>query len=290
MDKAIETYLKDMAIDQLMSSPIGSKFEYVMRIFEKVQANVYALLEQEGEEGKTTVKAVTVMTFSLLSKFASGKKPADLTNADWKEIVNDVSECAVLMEEEEYTKFIFSKYEAYIRFSAQQISLYVSEKTVTAVVALADELAEKKVAFEEGQIGEVAYIEDCLWIALEAMIKLIASTISRVAPEEYAEFAQALAAYAFEYGRFVLYSREQELLAEYIEAQKQLDEELEEKYALFIKNLKEQAAQFYVLIDNAFAPDFRESFLGSIKLARAAGVAEEEILVTTDDIDSFFMD
>lgn len=290
MDKAIETYLKDMAIDQLMNSPAGSKIKYAMQIFEKAQTNVYALLEKEGEEGTTTVKAVTIMTFSLLNKFVDGKKLAELTNDDWKQIANEVSEHAVMMEDEDYTKFIFGKYEEYIRFSAKKISLYASENTVEAINALADELAEKRTSFDDGQIGEVAYIEDCLWIALEAMLKLIASTASKVAPEEYAEFAQALASYAFEYGRYVLYSREQELLAEYIEAQHQLDKELEEKYNSFITELEEQTEQFYMLIDNAFAPDFRETFLGSIKLARAAGVAEEEILSTTDDVDSFFMD
>ena len=290
MNKELETYLKNMAIDQLMNSPAGDKLEYAMRIFEKVQTNVYALLEKEGEEGVTTVKAVTVMTFSLLKKVAAGKNPLELTTEDWKDIANDVSELAVLQEDEDYTKFIFGKYEEYIRFSADKISLYAPEKTVAAIKGLADELAEKRVAFEETQINEVTYIEDCLWICLEAMIKLIASTASKVAPEEYADFAQALAAYAFEYGRYVLYSREQAIIAEFVESQHKLDEELQLKYDSFIEELQQQTEQFYALIDNAFEPDFRESFLSSIKLARTVGVAEEEILTTTEGIDAFFLD
>ncbi len=290
MNKELETYLTNMTIDQLMNSPVGNKIEYAMRIFEKVQMNVYALLEKEGEEGTTTVKAVTVMTFSLLNKIVAGKNPLELTTEDWKDIANDVSEYAVLPSGEEYTKFIFSKYEEYIRFSAGKISLYASEKTVAAIRGLADELTEKRVAFEETKINEVTYIEDCLWICLEAMIKLIASTASKVAPEEYADFAQALAAYAFEYGRYVLYSREQAIIAELVESQHKLDEVLQLKYEHFIEDLQQQTKRFYVLIDNAFAPDFRESFLNSIKLAKAAGVAEEEILTTTEDVDVFFLD
>lgn len=289
MNKELEAYLKNMVIDQLMQSPAGNKIEYAMSIFEKVQLNVYALLEKEDEEGTTTVKAVTVMTFALLKKFATGKSPSDLNNDDWKEIVNDVSEYAVLMEDHDYTKFIFRMYEKYIRFSAEQIKVYASEQSVTAIESLADELAEKGEQFENGQISEVIYIEECLWVCLEAIIKLIAVTASKVVPEEYAEFAQALAAYAFEYGRYMLYSREQAIINEYLEMQEELDRELEEKYERFIIDLEKQIEQFYVMIDNAFASDFRESFVSSIKLARAAGVAEEEILVTTDDIDDFFL-
>ena len=75
-----------------------------------------------------------------------------------------------------------------------------------------------------------------------------------------------------------------------MEAQQRLDEELEAKYDSFIKELEKQTEQFYTMIENAFASDFREAFINSIKLARKAGVAESEILTTSDDIDSFFMD
>ena len=45
-----------------------------------------------------------------------------------------------------------------------------------------------------------------------------------------------------------------------------------------------------LLVDNAFAPNFRDAFLHSVLLAKAVGVKEEEILVSTEDIDSFFLD
>ena len=134
------------------------------------------------------------------------------------------------------------------------------------------------------------YIEECLWISLEAMIKLLAATAYPFMNKDYAELGQAMAAYAFEYGRFVLYRREQELVNEFIQAQHNMDKELEEKYTKFISALEEQSKQFYVLIDNAFVPNFRETFLYSIKLAQAVGVKDAEVLRTVEDIDSFFED
>ena len=77
---------------------------------------------------------------------------------------------------------------------------------------------------------------------------------------------------------------------QFIESQYQLDAELEQKYAAYLEDLQKESHQFYTLIDNAFAPNFRDSFLHSILLAKTAGVKEEEILSSTEDIDSFFLD
>ena len=290
MNNELEAYIKDLAINQLMSSPVGDKIEQAIATFEKVQNHLYALSEKQGEERTTTIKIGMIMTLSILQKFMNGKKPTELTEADWKEIANDVSNYAILPGDQKYTEYVFWLYEQYIRGSADDIEAFASEKTVMAVRMLADELQEKAVLLRNGEITEVKYIEDCMWISLEAMIKLIASMASLVVDEEFAEYAQALANYAFEYGRFILYSREQELINEFIQSQYELDAKLEQKYALFKQELEAKAEQFYVLIDNAFAPNFRETFLHSIVLAQATGVDEKEILMAEEDIDSFFMD
>lgn len=290
MNNGLEVYIKNLAINQLMSSPLGDKIEQAMVTLEKVQNHLYVLAEKQGEERTTTIKITTIMTLSILQKFMNGKKPTELTEADWKEIANDVSNYAILPDDQKYTEYVFWLYEQYIRGSAGDIEAFASEKTVMAVRMLADELQEKAILLRNGEIAEVKYIEDCMWISLEAMIKLIASMASLVVDEEFAEYAQALANYSFEYGRFILYSREQELINEFIQSQYALDAELEQKYALFKEELEAKAEQFYVLIDNAFVPDFRERFLYSVALAQVAGVDEKEILMAEEDIDSFFLD
>ena len=80
---------------------------------------------------------------------------------------------------------------------------------------------------------------------------------------DYADLAQAVAAFTFEYGRLKLLQNEQELLTEYFSQQKQLDEDLEKKFI-----------------------EYRDS----VELANAADVKEEEMLDCLEKVDSFFTD
>ena len=273
-----------------MKSPLGDQIQHAMHIFDKVQAHYFALAEKQDEMGMTGIKAVTVLTFAILRKIADGKLPSQLDGQDWKEIAAVVDQYAVLADDQQYSVFIFSLYERYIRHSVIQIEEIISEETAAMINGLADELRSKADALGAGYISEVTYIEDCLWISLEAMLKLLASTAALCNDQRIADFAQALTSYAFEYGRLMLYSRELEIVNQFIESQHQLDAELEQKYAAYLEDLQKESQQFYTLIDNAFAPNFRDAFLHSILLAKAAGVKEEEILSSTEDIDSFFLD
>lgn len=290
MEQNLEQFLKELALDQLMKSPVGEKLHQAMQIFQTVHNHYVALAEKQDEMGMTGIKAVTMLTFAILRKIADGKKPSELDEQDWKDIAAAVSEYAVLKDDQQYSVFIFSLYESYIRNSVVQIEEIVPEETAKVIYALADELHDKAVSLGAGYISEVAYTEDCLWISLEAMIKLLACTATRYGDERITEFAQAFASYAFEYGRLMLYSRELEIVNQFIESQYQLDAELEQKYAAYLEDLQKESQQFYALLDNAFAPDFREAFLHSVLLAKAAGVKEEDILSSTEDIDSFFLD
>lgn len=290
MEQNLEQLLKDLALDQLMKSPLGEQFQQAMHIFDKVQSHYVALAEKQDEMGMTGVKVVTILTFSILRKIASGKMPSELNKDDWKDIAVDVSQYAVLADDQQYSVFIFNLYESYIRNSVMQIEEIISEETAATINGLAVDLRSKADALSSGYISEVTYIEDCLWISLEAMIKLLACTAALYGDQRITDFSQALASYAFEYGRLMLYSRELEIVNQFIESQYQLDAELEQKYAAYLEDLQKESEQFFMLIDNAFAPNFRDAFLHSILLAKTAGVKEEEILTATEDIDSFFLD
>ena len=290
MEQNLENLLKDLALEQLMKTPLGDQLQHAMHIFDKVQTHYFALAEKQDEMGMTGIKAVTVLTFAILRKIADGKLPSQLDGQDWKEIAAAVSQYAVLANDQQYSVFIFSLYERCIRHSVQQIEEIISEETADVINGLADKLHGKADALSAGYISEVTYIEDCLWISLEAMIKLLACTAYLRGDQQIADFAQALASYAFEYGRMMLYSRELEIVNQFIESQYQLDAELEQKYAAYLEDLQNESQQFFALIDNAFAPNFRDAFLHSILLAKTAGVKEEEILASTEDIDSFFLD
>lgn len=290
MEQNLEKLLKDLALEQLMKSPLGDQLQHAMHILDKVQAHYFALAEKQDEMGMTGIKVVTILTFSILRKIACGKKPSELDQDDWKDIAADVSQYAVLADDQQYSVFIFKLYESYIRNSVMQIEENISEETAAVINGLADELRSKADALSAGYISEVAYIEDCLWISLEAMIKLLACTATLCGDQRISDFTQALTSYAFEYGRLMLYSRELEIVNQFIDSQYQMDAELEQKYAAYLEDLQKESQQFYTLIDNAFATNFRDAFLHSILLAKATGVKEEDVLLSTEDIDSFFLD
>lgn len=290
MDKEFVRGFENLAIDQLVNSQWGDKIKKAIKIFEKVQQHLYALSEKAGEEKTTALKVATVATLSIIDIYAKGKSPKEFSQVEWKQIADDISQYVILPDDQKYVEYVFGEYEKYIRAAVDYIEIFASENTVNAIRSLADELHAKTDSLRNGEILEVNYIEDCLWISLEAVIKLIAAMSFRVLETDYAEFVQALSAFAFEYGRFVLYKQEQALVNELIQSQHELDAELEKKYRLFIEDLEKQADYFYVLIDQAFVPDFRETFLNSVRLAHAAGVKFEEVLTTVEEIDSFFVE
>lgn len=289
MDGYLKHQVAQFALEQLMKTPAGEKLQQALQLIQTMQEHLAALSAKEEAPSVTGAKAATVLTLAVLKKIASGKTLSSFNKEDWEELGRAVSEYTILLDGEQYSIFIFQLYEKYIRSSAEMIARLASPETVKAIMSLADELHSKEILFRNGQLSEVAYTEDCLWISLEAMIKLIASAASMFCGQQAAEFTQALTSCAFEYGRLMLYRKEQELLAQFIESQNRLDEELEKQYAEYLSELEAQSKQFYALIDHAFDPDFRTAFLHSILLAEATGVKESEILSSTEDIDSFFL-
>lgn len=276
-------------IDQLVQTKLGDKLDKAMAIFENIQKHVVALSDKEGEEAQTIAKMATVIGLSIVKKVLVGKTPREFGKEDWKEIGSSVSEYVILHDDSRYVQFIFETYTTYFHTYADKLAEMIGEEKSKGIHDLAAEMEAKTTELREGAIEEVKYIEDCLWLSLEGMIKMIAAVAPVFLGEEFGEFAQALSAFAFEYGRFLLYKREHELVEEFIQEQQQLDKQLEEKYTLFLKDLNDYAEQFYILIDQAFATDFRERFLGSVRMALEAGVQENEILKSGEEIDDFFL-
>ena len=120
------------------------------------------------------------------------------------------------------------------------------------------------------------------------MMKLLAAYKTSFLPKEYSELFQAVCDFAVQYSRLSLYSKEQALLAEYLEHQCKLDQQLKNKYDMYMAELNERSEHFNRLLDNAFDPDFRNMLRSSVDLARATGVDENQILDSIDKIDDYF--
>lgn len=280
----------DFTIDMLLGNKLGADTLKAISIFEKIQVNLCALVNKDDEETLTGIKVGTIILLTVLKKMAHGTTPNKFTEEDYKDIAKAVSEYAVLMDDQEYSVFVFELYAGYIEASAKVLALRVDEKRTESIHALSEELRKKSVLLRDEKITETAYIEECLWISLEAMIKLLSAYAGSLAGQEYIDFLQAVSMYAFEYGRLVLYKKEQDILTEYLEKQYQLDVELSEKFESFKTELKRDSDRFNELVALAFDPGFRETLKSSVELAKAAGVDQEEILDSVEKIDSFFMD
>ena len=290
MENILNNFLIDLTLEQLSQTSIGEKLQQAADALQSVQSHCFAFAEKQDELDLLCLKAATIAAFAILRKIGEGKAPARFSQDDWKDIAASVSQYAVLADDTHYSASIFGLYERYIRFEAKEMKSFASPAVIQSINALADDLKMKAQQLQSGHISEVQYTEDCLWISLEAMVKLLASTASFLPSPEMAAFSQAMSSFAFSYGRLMLYRKEQELVNEFLQSQHQMDETLAEKYDQFLAELNTQSGQFYALIDHAFAPDFREAFLQSILLAKAAGVQQEEILSSQEDVDQFFLD
>ena len=282
--------IQDIVIDELAESPAGQKLTRALEVYETVQRHLAVLAEKSSEEKLTLLKIGTVFQLFLVDTLASGKQISQMTEEDWKGIASKVSKYAILEEEQCYSEFVFSTYADYIDLSAKLVSQRASENNVKAIREIAKTLRENGKQLRAGKLTEPLYVEACLWLLLEAMIKLLCTSLTMVIGEEYGQLAQAVSQMAFEYGRYVLYAKEQRILTEYLQNQRVLDERLQKEYDAFLADLQEQADDFRALIDDAFSPDIQAALHNSAELARAAGVKEDEILKTTEDVDAFFMD
>ena len=197
----------------------------------------------------------------------------------------------------EYSVFIFTLYADYIDASADWLTgRSADEAAVTAmhesgacIKELAASIRYNTEQLQAGALSEVDYIEGCMWISLETMIKLLACSLTPKIGPEFDYLTQAVAQLAFEYGRLVLLTREQKLLESYIENQYKLDEKIQAEYEEYLAEVNTYSERFRGLIDKAFTPGIRNSLMKSAELARAAGVKEEELLTSIEDVDDFFL-
>ncbi len=286
----LDNVIKRLSAEFLIKTPIGSEVEKAMHILVDVQKHLYALSDKTGEEPLTAMKCGTVFVLVVLKKAVNGKKPKEFDRTDWAEVAGAVSDYAVCYDNQKYSEFVFLLYAKYIDFSASILEGRASEDTVAAIRGLAAALRAETETLHKGGISEATYIDRCLWIALEAMIKQLASLMGVVTAASAEQLTQAVASIAFEYGRYLLLQREQNLLSEYLVQQHTLDLELQDKYDAFIKDLLADAESFMNLVDHAFAPDFEALLMNSAKLAKCAGVNELEILDSVEKVDAFFLE
>lgn len=281
--------LNNPKLEDLLNAPAGNWISQAVETVAKVQRTLFAISNSEDSKQLQLLKIGTVFQIFLNDTLLSGKKPEELKKEDWFNIADNVSQYAVMKDGQSYSEFVFSMYADYIDASAKVFQkVNAPEDKVKAIKAIASELRQNAELLQSGDLSEVEYTEKCLWDSLEAMIKCLSLLPTVVIGEEYGQLIQATSQLAFEYARYLLYAKEQAILAAYIENQYILDEKLQKEYEAYLAEVKENTDRFRALIDDAFSADIHESLKQSVALGKAAGVKEEELLTSLEDIDDFF--
>lgn len=279
---------KDQIIKKLESGNLLESAQKLMGAYQFALKNLEALKEKDGEEKLTSIKCMTIATLAVIEQIVAGKNPKDFSEEDWRVIALKVSDGAITIDDGDYSLFVFNTYASNIENAIKASEGILSEKAEESLESIVEDMRNAADDFEHGLISEVDYIEKCLWLSLEGLLKLLSLTLTAGWASEYSELAQAVTQFGFEFGRYKLYEQEQRLLGEYLSNQKVLDEELENKFKNYVDKLENYSKYFCDLVKSAFDCDVKAALSGSVELARELGVNETEILKTVEDIDDYF--
>ena len=281
--------LKKISIDSLQGTPIYDELKKDFDSVLKYQEAVCVLVNNPDESQINILRIGTILSFSVIGKILQGKNPKEFSKEDWKDVADNIADYGIKMDGQRYTEFVFNLFALYIDYSVDIHKETISEEIATEIKRLAAEIRANTEKLENGKITEPNYVDDCLWISFEAMIKLLAAYKTRGLCKEYAGFIQAVADISVQYGRYKLYQRELYLINSYLEGQEQLDEQLEIEYNQYIDALQIERDEFNMLIEHAFSDDFEGLLKNSVELAKKSGVEKDKILDSSEKIDFFFL-
>ena len=285
----MEELVKDITLDYLKNTKVGVNIQKAMDGIAKAQETVLAYINDDSPEHLKRIRIGTIATLAILGKVSSGKSIQNFDKQDWIDIANKIADYAILTDARQYSVMVFEAYADYVDISAKALKKGgISKEKCDDICQIAKEVRILSKDANNGRIAEVDYTEKCLWLLLEAMIKLITTYSTILIGEDLSQFNQSVAMLAFEYGRYSMYKRELEILGQYIDHQEVIDAELEERLDKFREALIEKCQIFDDLLENAFSGDISDRLKASAEMARISGVNEDEILDSVEKVDEFF--
>ena len=90
--------IKDIAIDELLQSPAGEWLGKAVETVSGIQRTLFAISENDDGNEMTLLKIGTVFQIFLIDTLASGKRPEELNEEDWKNIADKVSQYAIFAD------------------------------------------------------------------------------------------------------------------------------------------------------------------------------------------------
>ena len=227
------------------------------------------------------VEAATTFVMGIAKKRRSGKRFADFTEEDWKEIAAETGIGAVKGGIRGTSVYVLSNFTA------------TPSAVANALLTASFSIAEQANQFRTGKIDEALFIENSEMVCLDAAVSAASSLIGQSlipVPVVGAVIGNAVGTMVYKIAKDNLSAKEQVIIHEYFMEITRLSADLERQYGGLISDLTSDLTVYYEVLERAFSVDPRLAVMGSIELGRQMGVPAEEILDTKAKIDSYFLD
>lgn len=265
----------------------SKNFDKALNLIEKYLPTVENMLDQDKAD--LGIKKATIFLIGLWSRLGQGGSVTELTKDDWNEILGNAAEKAGVIDPKDYSLMVFDLYKKSISFAIEPMRANASESVLNRLEEIVTTMDEYSEGLEAGAMPEAKFIEENLWLSLEAILLVMTDRMSHtLLPEEKRELAEAVSTLVFQKLRYRIYDRELAAIKECLEYQNKLDQRLTKQVNAYIDALKNELDEFDVLVEKAFnTSDLQTAFRGSVDLAESLGA--EGTLLTASDVDDYFM-
>ncbi len=239
-------------------------------------------LKQGEQAAAAGAAAEGGMAFCLgvAKKLKQGKRLAEFTEADWKEVGIDTAKGAGQGGIRGAAVY------AMTNFTATPAA--VANALVTAsfgVAAQAYQLRQGNITPEDFIINSEVI---CLDVSVSAVASLLGQTLIPV-PVLGAIIGNVAGMFIYQIAKDHLSEKEQILIRNYRESFVGLNKMLEERYQRLMAQLKKEFAKYTSMLELAFDRDVNIAFASSVALADYVGVAQDSVLRSKADIDNYFL-
>lgn len=239
---------------------------------------------QEGVQATLLSAAVNggaAFVMAVVEKRRDGKRLQEFTSDDWSDVAGTAGRGFVKGGVRGITVYSLTNFTA--------TSAAVASSVVTSAVGIAAQANKLR----RCEITETEFIENAELICLDTAVSALSSLIGQMiipVPVLGAVIGNTVGTVMYQATRSSLSRRETALIEGYLAAQRDLDDELNAEHAQLIEKLNLSTADYFAVLQRAFAPDVVVAALGSVELALKIGVDEADVLDSEAKALSFFLD
>ena len=216
---------------------------------------------------------------SVSKKLKSGKKIAEFTAEDWKDVGIDTAVGG--------GKGAIRGASIYGLTNFTATPAAVASALVTATFGVVGQAR----LLHQGKISTEDFIINSEIVCLDVTISAISSLIGQVmipVPVLGAVIGNAVGMFMYGIAKNNLSLKEQALITSFNNDMKRINEQLDARYLALIEQLIQEFTKFKSVLDLAFDIDVNVAFAGSIALAQYVGCTDDMILWNKQSIDNYF--